>query len=154
MLTEICAYLKNYFDFNMPKFYGRFEIADGVITSMNDGDMGMISGQYYRIIGSVLNDGVWRYPPEEDHAPLLKDETFEGAVWLMAVPPDVVLLANDIRNWQDKYGGIDSQAMSPYTSESFSGYSYSKGQGVMETGNGLSGWKSVFAGRLARYKKL
>ena len=153
MLTEICAYLKNYFDRDQPKFYGKFEIVDGVVTSLNDEDMGIISGQYFRIIGSVLNDGVWRYP-EEQQPYSLQDEKFEGAVWLMAVPPDLVQIAKEISEWQEKYGGIDSQAMSPYTSESFGGYSYSKGQGTIETGNGLSGWKSVFAGRLSRYKKI
>ena len=150
MLTEICAYLRNYFDFNMPKYYGNFKIEDGAITSMNDGDMGIISGQYFRVIGSVLNDGVWRYPDS-----VLQDETFNGAVWLMAVPPGLVALAGEIDDWMKSYGGADSSAMSPYTSESFGGYSYSKGAGAVDTtGNGLTGWKAVYAGRLSRWKKL
>lgn len=150
MLTEICAYLRNYFDFNMPKYYGNFKIEDGVITSMNDGDMGIISGQYFRVIGSVLNDGVWRYPDS-----VLQDETFSGAVWLMAVPPELVKLSGEIADWQKAYGGADSSAMSPYTSESFGGYSYSKGAGTVDTaGNGLTGWKAVYAGRLSRWKKI
>lgn len=150
MLTEICAYLKNYFDRDQPKFYGKFEIVDGVVTSLNDGDMGMISGQYFRIIGSVLNDGVWRYPDS-----VLQDETFNGAVWLMAVPPELVKLSGEIADWQKAYGGADSSAMSPYTSESFGGYSYSKGAGAVDTtGNGLTGWKAVYAGRLSRWKKI
>lgn len=151
MLTEICQYLKNWFDRDKAKFYGKFIISDGDLESYNDGDMGMIGGQYFRIIGSLLNDGVYQYPPEG-----LKDETFEGAVWFMAIPPAVIALSEEINEWQMKNGGVESQAMSPYQSESFGGYSYSKasGGGSSESGGGNGGWQGAFANRLKPWRKV
>ena len=148
MLTEICQYLKNWFDRDQSKFYGKFRILNGIIESYNDGDMGMIDGQYFRIIGSLLNDGVYQYPTQE-----LQDETFEGAVWFMAIPPAVVALSEDINSWQTKYGSADSTAQSPFQSESFGGYSYSKG-GNTSTNGGNGGWQSAFASRLNPWRKV
>lgn len=151
MITEICLYLKNWFDWNMPKYYGKFKIENGVLISINDGDMGIATGQYFRIIGSVFNDGVYKLGEEE-----LVDETFIGAVWLMAVPRDFLSIVKDISDWQEKYGNVDSQAMSPYQSESFGGYSYSKASGGSgsSTDSIVPTWKSVFRDRLWRYKKI
>jgi hypothetical protein len=150
MLTEICQYLHNWFDKNQAKFYGKFEISDGVITSFNDGDMGMVEGQYFRILGSLLNDGVHQYPSQG-----LKDETFDGAVWFCAIPPAVIALSKDISEWQAKFGGASSEAMSPFQSESFGGYSYSKSSGgSTESGGGNGGWQSTFAYRLKPWRKL
>lgn len=148
MLTEICQYLHNWFE--VAKFYGKFIISDGHIESYNDGDMGLIEGQYFRIIGSLLNDGVHQYPSEG-----LKDETFDGAIWSMAIPPAMLSLSEEIDAWQTKHGGVDSTAMSPYNSESFGGYSYSKSSGgSAESGGGSGGWQSAFANRLNPWRKL
>lgn len=149
MLTEICQYLHNWFDKDRPKFYGKFEISDGVITSFNDGDMGMKEGMYFRILGSLLNDGVYQYPSEE-----LKDETFDGAIWFCAIPPAVIALSKDISDWQTKHGGATSEAMSPFQSESFGGYSYSKSSGGSTESGGNGGWQSAFAYRLNPWRKL
>lgn len=148
MLTEICNYLKNWFDYDQPKFYGKFKIENGSISSVSEGDMDIIAGQYFRIIGSVLNDGVYTLADE------LEDEVFDGAVWLMAVPKDVKTLASDIQAWQTKYGGIDSVNLSPFQSESFGGYSYSKGGSSSTSSSSVPTWQSIFADRLARYKKI
>ena len=148
MITEICNYLKNWFDYDQPKFYGDFKIENGIITSVNDGDMGIIPGQYFRIIGSVLNDGVYTLADE------LEDENFNGAVWLMAVPKDVRTITAEIQEWQNKYGGVNSQNMSPYNSESFGEYSYSKGSGSNTSVSSVPTWQSLYADRLARYKKI
>lgn len=150
MLTEICQYLHNWFE--KAKYYGKFQISDGSIESYNDGDIGLIEGQYFRIIGSLLNDGVHRYKSESD---VLMDETFDGAIWSMAMPPAVLSLSEDIDAWQSKHGGADSAAMSPYQSESFGGYAYSKSSGGnVESGGGNGGWQSAFANRLKPWRKL
>ena len=151
MLTQICEFLKNWFDRGQDKFYGTFTIENGVISCQGVPDMGLQNGQYYRVIGSVFNDGVHRFGDDD----LTAEKPFDGAVWLMAVPTDVIALAADIQAWQAKYGGVDSPAMSPYASESFAGYSYTKQQGFAATGGGmLTSWDAVFASRLLRYKKL
>ena len=124
MIEEICRELNNWFDEN-PKdgsnnrYFGNFIITDGTLDLS---EIDLKNGQYFRIVGSTFNDGVYQYP-----ATGLTDEEFFGAVWAMAVPPSVIALIAEIEAWQDKYGGVDSQAMSPFTSESFGGYSYSKG---------------------------
>lgn len=142
MLTEICQYLKNWFDRGQPKFYGQITLSDDeiIFDGLSIGDF-VKNGQYIRIVGSALNDGVYQFPVQGT-----MDETFDGAVWAMAIPPAVVRLANEIKEWSTKYGTVEAPAMSPYNSESFGGYSYSKGAGT-ETS-----WQSVFASRLAQWR--
>lgn len=152
MLTEICQELRNWFDRDQKKWHGEFQIQDGLLT--NAGDI-LKEGQYYRIVGSLLNDGVHKYTGTADDE--LMDESFSGSVWSMAIPPTVVKLSQDIDDWMGKYGGIDSQAMSPYTSESFGGYSYSKNSGGSSadgSSGGGSDWRTVFASRLNRWRKI
>ena len=151
MMTEICNFLKNWFDRDQPKIYGDITIDENGIRMTDGRDLELQNGQYYRIVGSVFNEGVHKYG-EEDLTP---ERPFDGAVWHMAVPMDVVQLAADIEAWQAKYGGVNSPAMSPYSSESFGGYSYTKAQGYASVGGGmLTSWDAVFASRLLRYKKL
>lgn len=97
-------------------------------------------GQYFRIMGSVFNDGLHRYGPD---MPLMKDETFDGTIWALAVPDAVICLADEIAVWQERYKDVLN---SPYASESFGGYAYSK--------DNSGGWQMVFQGRLAPYRKL
>lgn len=151
MLTEICAYLRNYFDRGQPKYYGRFSVENGELIPANGEDLGLQQGQYYRIVGSVFNDGVWKYGTDT-----LSDENwFTGSVWLMAVPPELESIAEDVSSWLEKNGAVDSENMSPFSSESFSGYSYTKAQGYASVGGGmLNGWQSVYGQRLNRWKKL
>ena len=142
-MTEVFQYLRNWFDRNQPKYYGKFTIEEGKLV----GDFDIATGQFFRIIGSALNDGVYKFGSEE-----LDDETFEGAIWLMAVPRDVRNLITEIEMWQEKYGSIDSEAMSPFQGESFGGYAYTKASGGSDSPN--PSWQTVFGGRLGRYKKL
>lgn len=150
MITDICLYLKNWFDWNMPKFYGKFIIEDGEIKHSSE-DMGILVGQYYRIIGSVFNDGVYKYGDESGE---LINEEFTGAVWLMAVPRDFLRLVHDIEDWELQYGSTTSVNMSPYQSESFGGYSYTKGGSGNSSDSSVPTWKSIFRDRLWRYKKI
>ena len=147
MLTELCQELRNWFD--KERHFGTFVIENG---SIDLSEAGIQNGQYFRIVGSVFNDGVHQYPAAE-----LKDETFDGAVWAMAVPPAVIDLSEEIDAWQAKYGGADSAAMSPFMSESFGGYSYSKTSSSGSAGAGAGGagtWQSVFASRLSPWRKI
>ena len=101
-------------------------------------------GQYFRIAGSIHNDGVHKYGEADLH-----DETFTGTVWAMRIPPSVIELAGEIDEWIEKNEGFIT---SPYQSESWQGYSYSLKSGSGESGS--LGWQSVFAGRLNRWRKL
>lgn len=147
MLAELCKELRNY-DFNKraEKHFGKFEITEGAIDLTDI----VVDGQYFRIVGSLFNDGIYEYP----HT-FTKDEVFDGAVWAMAIPEEVVALADEIAAWNEKYGNVNSVNMSPYNSESFGGYSYSKSGGGSGSGDGSSGtWQSVFASRLNKWRKI
>lgn len=158
MLTELCEYLRNWFVEDQDKHIGTITITGGEITARDDLYMQAdrqitpVNGQYIRVIGSVFNDGVHLYPDAD-----MTDETFDGAVWLMRVPPAVIALAADIETWKEQYMTLDSQYMSPYNSESFAGYSYSKsgaGANAAANSSGLSGWQAVFADRLDPWRKI
>ena len=56
MLTELCQELRNWFDRDLPKWYGEITISDGQIQ-----DVDLQSGQYFRVIGSLFNDGVHKF---------------------------------------------------------------------------------------------
>ena len=143
-LTDLCQALNNWFE--RERFSGSYEIRDGAISVPF-----LREGQYYRIIGSLFNDGVHRYGTDD----LTEDETFEGTIWSLAIPSVVVRLAEDIDAWREKYENIDSVAMSPFMSEQVPNYSYSKGSSFSGTDSGGStNWQTFFAGRLARWKKI
>lgn len=140
MLTELCAELKNYFlqDRDADIHYGKYTISSGSIEIPF-----LIAGQYFRIVGSVLNDGVYQYPVSD-----LADETFSGAVWAMSVPPAVISLADEIAEWNEKNA---ETLASPYTSESFGGYSYTK---ATSDDGGAYAWQNQFASRLNKWRRL
>lgn len=139
MLTEICQHLKNWFV--RDKYIGKVTITGGSLA----GDYGLLDGQYFRVIGSVFNDGVHNTADE------LTDEVFEGAIWSMAVPPAVVELSERIQAWATAYG---DSVTSPYTSESFGGYSYTKAGAGQGNSSSVPTWQGVFADELNRWRKI
>lgn len=152
MLTELCAYLRNYFlrDYLNPDadiHHGTFTVSDGQMQALSF----LVPGQYFRVIGSVYNDGVWQYRPGGE-AEGMTDETFVGSIWAMQVPPAFLALADEISEWK----AANAEALSsPYQSESFGGYSYSKASGgVRGSGSAAWGWQDQFAARLAPYRRL
>lgn len=150
MLTEICKELRNYFSKREDKNIGKFRIESGVLAP----PVSLLDGQYYRIIGSVFNDGVHKFGDEND---ILTDEPeFDGAVWAMRIPKAVIDLASEIEEWNTKNGAVDSANMSPYSSESFGIYSYSKGgSGSSASGAGATAvtWQAQFKSRLNYWRK-
>jgi len=106
MLNAVCLEVRNFFDRNQPKIFGDIVISDGAITNA-DFLLDIQENQYFRIVGSVFNDGVYQYTDKLE----LTDEVFNGAIWLMAVPKDFLALVAEISDWQQKNGGVDSQAM-------------------------------------------
>ena len=142
MLTVLCQELRNWFI--KERHRGIYTIKGGTLTA----DF-LQEGQFYRIVGSVFNDGVHVY---KSYA--LTDETFECEVWGMAVPQAVIELAENIKEWRKKYEGVDSAMLSPFSSESFGGYSYTKGGGTQSGMNIGSGWKTAFATELNRWRKI
>ena len=143
MLTELCQELHNWFE--REKRSGSFRIVDGMLEA----DF-LRPGQYFRVMGSIFNDGVHQYGND-----YLNDEDFTGSVWSLAIPEAVIKLAEDITAWRAKYEAPDSSAMSPYMSESFGGYSYSKGSAISGTGTGgATSWRTSFASRMNAWRKI
>lgn len=142
-LTELCQELKNWFCIDEDKHIGDFTIVDGTISPSIE----MKDGQFFRIIGSYFNDGVHTTADE------LVDDEFHGGIWLMRVPPDVLSLLDDINDYEAEYGAVN---LSPYQSESFGGYSYTKAsRGQLGNNSGaVVTWRDAFASRLNKWRKI
>lgn len=139
MLEQVLMNIRNWFPVKGGIHSGTFTIKDGGITLPFLAD-----GQYFRICGSVFNDGLHQYPATD-----LVDEEFSGAIWALAIPPAVVDLADEIGAWQEKNG---EAASSPFSSESFGGYSYSKA--TDSASGGAVTWQTAFRSRLNAWRKL
>lgn len=136
MLEQVLGELHNWFVREVVE--GDFTISGGRLL-LPDGPA-LLDGQYLRVVGSVLNDGLHQWPVAD-----LADEEFDGEVWALAVPSAVIELANEIDAWCKK------NPESAYTSESFGGYSYTKGSGA----DGMPmRWQDVFRRRLNQWRKL
>ena len=141
MLETVLIHLKNWFV--VPR-----GVHEGVFTIENSAlELPFLqNGQYYRICGSVFNDGLHKYGDTGDK---LHDETFTGAVWALAIPRAVIDLAEKIEEWQTKNG---EAVASPFASESFGGYSYTKA--TDSTTGEAATWETVFRNRLNPWRKL
>ena len=139
MLEQVLMHLNNWFLVPGGIHEGTYTIEDGGIALPF-----LANGQYFRIFGSVFNDGLHQYPASD-----LKAETFDGTVWALAVPQAVIDLATEIEAWQKKNGDA---SVSPYQSESFGGYSYSKA--TDSASGGAVTWQSAFSSRLNAWRKL
>ncbi len=140
MLTEICQYLHNWFIKDRTDIHlDTFKIENGAVVPSFE----IKIGQYFRIIGSTFNDGVYKFPTSD-----LKDEIFDGAVWTMHVPPQLITLSEEIKGWTDTNS---SNTDNIYESESFGGYTYKLRTGA---NGGKYTWKDAFESELKAYKKI
>lgn len=148
MLAAVLGRLHNWFDRDAD---GRFLHVESGELSVEGGSLvgaenWLQDGQFFRILGSVFNDGLHRHPACD-----LKDESFEGCAYALAVPTEVVDLAQRIGEWEAKNGDA---ARGPYQSESFGGYSYSLKDGGGGSSPASGGWERAFAPELRRWRKL
>lgn len=145
ILEQVLYHLHNWFGRASISATG-CTIADGALPASIASSM--VEGAWYRIEGSLLNDGLHKHPADD-----LQDETFDGTITMLAIPKALLLVVEDIGAWQTANGEtVDG----PYASESFGGYSYtlrndgSSGAG----GGGLSGWRLAFRDRLNPWRKI
>lgn len=141
MLEEILNHIHNFFVVKDGIHVGDYVISSGTLSL----DF-LQEGQYFRIKGSVFNDGVYVYPAEELH-----DEEFSGEIWAMALPPGFIALYNEIDDWCDNYQNVVD---SPYQSESFGGYSYTKATFGGSSGDSSVNWQNVFKSKLNPWRKI
>lgn len=140
MLENVLSHLKNWFLVPGGVHEGTFVVLNGGLDLPYLQD-----GQYYRICGSLFNDGLHKYG---DNADILTDEKFYGTVWALAVPKAVVELSETIAKWEEKNG---DSSRSPYNSESFGGYSYTRATDTA-TGGAVT-WQAAFRGELSQWRK-
>lgn len=136
MIERVMAYCNNYFA--LPEsHHDTYVIENGSISLPF-----LANGQYFRVIGSIFNDGVYSYP-----AQMLQDETFTGEIVPLAPPKAFLELCEKIA----QYEASPTSVISPYTSESFGGYSYQKASG--SGGGGLT-WEEAHRVQLRRWRKI
>ena len=136
MVGVVLNHLNNYFVVQDGIHRGTFTVENGSVSL----DF-LQNGQYFRIVGSVFNDGIYQYPSTD-----LTDEEFEGEVWAMAVPKELLDLIKEIDAWLVKY------PITGYISEKFGNYSYS--QRTNFRSNAAISWQDVFSVRLNRWRKV
>ena len=93
MVNVVLNHLNNYFVVKDGIHRDTFTIEDGSVSL----DF-LQDGQYFKIVGSVFNDGIYKYPTSD-----LTDEEFEGEIWAMAVPKELLDLIEEISEWLKKY---------------------------------------------------
>lgn len=144
-LDDYCANLKNYFiiDFDKDIHIGEYTIENTTITLDFLSD-----NQYFRIVGSKFNDGVYKY----DNKLKLIDETFKGGIWAMSVPPDFLSAVQDANTYLTAHPNATS-----LQSESFGGYSYTRANSRSNGSYSLGGFSylpTTIADRLNRYRRM
>jgi len=142
MIEQVLAELKNYFIYDSEWAY-RAE-TDGIIS--RDADVYM-KNQHIFIVGSVLNDGVYKVADIDGNKLVTEEELQEEdgrgfVVYALAVPKEVQNLAQEI----DEYVQKTTAGMQ---SESLGDYSYTRGT----TPSGRSDWTTAFADRLSPWRK-
>lgn len=145
MLEQVLWHLHNWFERETIKVASCHIDGGSLPTSITER---LLDGQFYRIEGSYLNDGLHQHPDTE-----LADETFDGSVSLLAIPKALLLVVDEISDWQSANGtAVDG----PYASESFGGYTYSlkSDAGAGSSSGGLSGWRLAFRDKLNHWRKI
>lgn len=145
MLTEICAYLHNFFDYE--RHYGDISIIGGLLFC--DGkEIALDEGQYFALFRKRNLLGVFK---QGDTIP---DKTFDGSIWLMDVPKAITDANTWAETWKANNMAAGSDANSVYQSESFGGYSYSKGNNSKGKVGASIFDNAQFVAMLAPYRKL
>lgn len=141
MFAEIIEYL-NWWKYPVVGEYvksivaGNFSISGNTVAPIT-----IAENQWFRISGSLYNDGVYQYSDDLE----LTDEDFNGEIWLLAIPKSLISIFEEIQAWQSENG-----KPSAFQSESFGGYSYSR---ASVDGKPIT-WQTAFADRLKRWKKV
>ena len=120
------------------------EAVEGVFSVSGDGVLSpAVDAPFIAVTGSTWHDGLY------DSASDMKtghEETFEGTVWALCPPAQFLALCKEIEAYEAK-----NPTGAP-VSESFGGYSYSRGT------SGQSGcaitWREAFSEALRPYKRM
>ena len=151
MLQEVLESINNYF---VPLRGEKvtYTIRGRAITP----GFGAEEGDRFLICGSRRNDGVYTWhengitDDDDLNAAGLRDETFAGTIRVCSIPPALLTLSEEIRQWVATYG---AQLSSPIAGESFNGYSYTLKTGRNAGGTGTLTWRDIYEDRLKRWRR-
>lgn len=145
MISDVCGYLHNYFylhdeEGKIKGFHGLIMISNGRLLSPSEFVNSLVTGSYIRIIGSRLNDGVWKHGAGD-----LADEMFTGYVLQMGPPAAFVKLCESIEK------SAANAPVSGVASESYSNYSYTM---VRNKKGVVASWPEIYSTQLSAYRKM
>lgn len=141
-MGEILKALNNYF--YKFKEEGTFTIKNNTIVVKAP----YLTGQYIRLQGSILNDGVHQVEEVREGIVItgLSDEEFTGVIYSLAIPKDLIEIAEKIKEFRNK------EVKGHYSSETIpGGYSYTK---ATDKNGNIASWQYAFADELRGYKKM
>lgn len=133
MIYEVMSHIRNFFVTDINE--GKFTIENGKIKELEFED-----GSYILIRNSRKNNGVYCLPYT------LKDEEFEGEVDLLCPPDSFLSLCGEIETYNEK-----TKNLSPFASESFGGYSYTRATNSNGT---FQSWQDAYRSRLNTWRKI
>lgn len=102
------------------------------------------AGDWIAIEGSRRNDGVY-LTAEDGTLPDAADESWDGAVWLLAPPRAFLALCEEIRRYDEAHPASDLK------SEQFGEYRYVTAAGAS---GAPVGWQAVYAAALAPWRRM
>lgn len=105
-------------------------------------------GQYVRIVGSIVNDGIYQietYTSGKITIIGLTDEVFEGTIYGLSVPKDFIELESKIETYNNK------NVISNKSSEGFNNYSV--GYAKDKNGKPLQ-WQEIFKSDINIYRQM
>lgn len=145
LLESVLEHIHNWFVRDSRVFSG-VEVSGGALP--DEVSEYVSSADFYRVEGSYRNDGLHKLGEDE----LADEEVSRMKVSLLAIPKALLLLVDEIEEWEKNYGEV---AKGPYFSEQFGGYRYQirgfSSYGV--AGSPLAGWRLAFANQLNPYRK-
>lgn len=151
MLQDVLDYIHNYF-VPISAEVVTYTISGGMISPSFDAE----DGDRFMICGSRRNDGIFTWhqdgikDDDDVKAAGLHDETFAGTIRVMSVPPRIIALSEEIKEWVE---ACSDALNSPLASESFNGYSYALKTGSRNGGTGPLTWRDQFGRQLERWRK-
>jgi len=165
-VEEVLAYLNNYFVYTYaPNVYVDITAETKTIAladadyDFDDYALDLKVGQYVRIEGTRLNDGVYKvatinttsFTVEEDLTDEESDEDLDYVtIWELAVPPKLESIIAEMITWEassvapSSVGHIQSEKLGPHTVTYAKNTSNNKPITVFD----------VFGGRIKRWKKV
>lgn len=145
LIEQVMLHLHNRFDAGSHK--AKVKAEGGSASGLGS----VPDGAWYWVDGTTFNDGLHRQGVSD-----WTDEEAACTVTVCAVPKALLCVVSDIAEWREANRAASLKAAaSPYTSESFDGYSYSlRGDLAGSDGSSLSDWQAQFASRLNPWRKI